>query len=283
MSETISVELFCPECGYDLRGIESRHCPECGSEVERSRLGESRLPWRHRKRLGYFRALWRTIWLASFRPALLAREMNVPVSFIDAVKFRRVVCFIAWAPLAAMSVLPIWQALYTQFPGPWVSTDTLGSILQIAGIALLWLCLWLYLLASSGVPSYFFHPASLDVIHQNRAIALSYYTCAPLAFTPLTIVLGVAVFVLDPWGKRVPWYALTLAFLVFAVVAFIQLFLLARLPAQLLRLITQRERFWETGMSMLISLLRVLLAVAILVILPSIYIVISVAVLSLFP
>ena len=48
--------------------------------------------------------------------------------------------------------------------------------------------------AFTGLPSYLFHPRHLSVEAQNRAIAMSYYTCAPLAFVSWTLPLyGLAV------------------------------------------------------------------------------------------
>jgi hypothetical protein len=41
-------------------------------------------------------------------------------------------------------------------------------------------CIWLFVFAAAGAPSYWFHPRRLPVIKQNRAVALSHYACAPL-------------------------------------------------------------------------------------------------------
>jgi hypothetical protein len=40
------------------------------------------------------------------------------------------------------------------------------------------------------VPSYFFHPRRLPVEQQNAAVAMSYYTCAPLAWTAAVFVVA---------------------------------------------------------------------------------------------
>ena len=34
MSETLISEMRCSQCGYDLRGLESRQCPECGEAFD---------------------------------------------------------------------------------------------------------------------------------------------------------------------------------------------------------------------------------------------------------
>jgi hypothetical protein len=285
MPETLSAELYCPECGYDLRGIESGRCPECGGEIDRSQLGESLIPWRHRRRLGLVRALVQTFWLASFKPAVFAREMNRPADFADAVRFRRVVCFIALIPIGILATIALSGLLYERHSDSyrvWVSDDKLGSVAQLVGIVFMWLCLWLYLLASSGAPSYFFHPRSLDVVRQNRAIALSYYTCAPLILTPLIVALGITILLIKPPADPVPAYTLAFALLIVIGLLLVQLYLLAILPARLLASITHRGRAWALVISMLIGLLRVVLALPILIILPVMYAAMTIALLSLF-
>jgi hypothetical protein len=45
----------------------------------------------------------------------------------------------------------------------------------------------------TGLPSYFFHPRGISIERQNRAIALSYYACAPLALGPFLFPIGWAI------------------------------------------------------------------------------------------
>jgi len=35
---TPAVDVFCPRCRYNLRGLPDGHCPECGERFERQRL-----------------------------------------------------------------------------------------------------------------------------------------------------------------------------------------------------------------------------------------------------
>jgi hypothetical protein len=61
----------------------------------------------------------------------------------------------------------------------------------------------IFLLALTGVPSYFFHPRRLPVHLQNNALALSYYTCAPIAWaipSHLLLVVLLAIIV-DVWDR----------------------------------------------------------------------------------
>lgn len=176
-------ELVCPGCGYDLRGISSDRCPECGQAIDRATLSVSRIPWSHRNQIGRARAYWRTSLLVIFRSKRLPEEIARPVSFADAQRFRHVTVLLAWLPLAAWAaglVLANWDDATAGLRSPesrfswWLEATSLVSLL---------FAIWLALLMVSGVASYFFHPRSLSIAHQNRAIALSYYSSAPLAWT----------------------------------------------------------------------------------------------------
>src|SRR5262249_7789841 len=146
-------------------------------------------PWAHRQTIGRFRAFWRTVNLASFKPRKLAREMNCPLRLSDALAFRRAVVAIATLPLGAIVVIGLWKWLRWLGPPPWLASDRLSSVLQLLLIPFACICLWFCLLTVGGVQSYFFHPRSLSIVRQNRAIALSYYSFAPVAYTPLTLGL----------------------------------------------------------------------------------------------
>src|SRR5215212_4566949 len=85
-------ELFCPECGYDLRAIESDRCPECGWTIDRDAAATgSRIPWVHRRSIGRWRAYWRTAWLATWRIKQVAMESVRPVDEKDGRRFARIV------------------------------------------------------------------------------------------------------------------------------------------------------------------------------------------------
>jgi hypothetical protein len=189
-----STELYCPECGYDLRALVSDRCPECGHAIDRTTMGQSVLPWVQRESVGRYRAFWKTVAMATFRPRFLAREMNQPARFHDAVTFRRLVVLHALVPIAgavtAVYVYAIDESTLGR-GGLWTATDVPGSILQVLTIAVIWSYLALTLFGMTGVASYFFHPGSLPVIRQNRAVALSYYACGPLAYMPATLALMV--------------------------------------------------------------------------------------------
>src|SRR5258706_15900939 len=67
VDEAVDRDVYCPHCAYNLRGVASSQCPECGQTVDRTILAQSILPWAQRKRLGWIRAYWRTVWLAVVR------------------------------------------------------------------------------------------------------------------------------------------------------------------------------------------------------------------------
>jgi hypothetical protein len=186
--------LHCPDCGYNLFGIDSDRCPECGLPIDRSILGESRLPWMHRHKIGRVRAFLRTVVLATVRPRKIAEEVNRPVSYADAIKFRRICLLLAILPLLLGIGLTVWTSDMGIFW--WEST---GLVVACGFSA------WLFLLAITGLPSLFCHPKSLPVLRQNRAIALSFYAAAPLAWMILpTVILGLCVFVFNGPNRWFP-------------------------------------------------------------------------------
>jgi len=194
--ESDGADYFCPNCGYSLRGITSDRCPECGDVLDWKALGASRIPWMHRKHIGVFAAYWRTVWLTMTDSRLISDDVQRPVSFDDAQKFRRLTVWIAWAPLALAASAGLLLLTFDQSTGgvldAWKNGPRivrLSIVLQLLLVPICCLSLYLFVLAITGVQSYFFHPRSLPVLRQNRAVALSYYACAPLAWTPVTAAL----------------------------------------------------------------------------------------------
>ena len=181
--EAIQYDLFCQTCGYNLRGLTGDRCPECGRSLETIRATTSLIPWVYRKKLGQFRAYWRTVWLVMFRQRRFCDEMARPVSYADAQRFRWATILHAYAPVLLLTI--------SVYVGAWpiLFRDPLWNQLFVA----VWpaigvhFCIVLFLAAVTGVPGYFFHPDHLPVELQNRAIALSCYTCGPLALTVVPV------------------------------------------------------------------------------------------------
>ena len=191
MTVAVVDDLFCPECGYNLRGIDDiDRCPECGHALDRARLAGSNIPWTHRRDIGVMKAYVRTVAVVIRHPSRVAADVARPVSFDDARLFRRVTVLLAMiGPLAVLA----WLAVSVVLDRPITISSTaatdirLGWLLEILVVPVVIAALYAFLLAAGGVASYFFHPRYLPVERQNRAVALSYYACAPMALTTLSI------------------------------------------------------------------------------------------------
>lgn len=174
--------FYCPNCGYDLRGGVSDRCPECGHAIDPAALSTSQIPWSHRKTIGLRRAYWRTLKLLLRPSRTLAAEIARPVDYRDAQYFRFMTILTSSIPMIA--VLAAWwftagrrERELTFIPHALRPLQAAGGcIVVIACIALI-----AALTSITGTPSYFFHPRSLPVIQQNRAVALSYYPGGLLA------------------------------------------------------------------------------------------------------
>jgi hypothetical protein len=170
--------------------VVSDRCPECGDKLDFKKIAEPQIPWAHRREIGRFKAYWKTVWSHS---RIFYRDITRPVSYSDSQRFRWVTVAIAWVSLvAALAVISFAdpQAFPRQALADYPK-------LTIAASALAALCIFLYLAGATGLPSYFFHPNHLSVQQQNRAIALSYYTCAPLAWTPASSAAAIVGMILQ--------------------------------------------------------------------------------------
>lgn len=176
-------DALCVDCGYSLRGLTSARCPECGANLEPLRSPESRIPWVQRRARGRFPAYWQTVYFFLFCSRWFRAEMVRAVSFGDAQRFRWTIVLQAWGALLA-------GLLAANMASPGLLDLPISFFGPTTGIALL-LGVLAFLAGLTGLPSYFFHPRGFPVEMQNRAVALSYYTSAPLAIFPLIVGLGV--------------------------------------------------------------------------------------------
>lgn len=192
-SQAIDQPIFCPACGYDVRGASRNECPECGAAVDLDALKESQIPWAFRQEIGRFRAYCRTFWLVTFRTKQFCEELVRPVDFKTALSFRRVTVALAYASIVGMILFPLWlqqEMEWNEF------NRAFGESSLAVFIVVELICLALFLFVLTGVHTYWFHPSSLDVTRQNRAVATSYYACAPLGLLVLSAPLWVFSFLL---------------------------------------------------------------------------------------
>ncbi|UCE59769.1 MAG: hypothetical protein JSU63_20295 [Phycisphaerales bacterium] len=178
-------DLYCPKCSYNLRGLTGDRCPECGYSLEDVRSGVSLIPWVHRRQIGRFRAYWKTIWMVMMQPKRLALEIGRPVSYPDSQSFRWVTVLHVYLPVLLGAIL-----LYIVEPTrPFHDKFLDEAYRAIWPMVLLHFLVILYVIAATGVPSYFFHPRGVAVNLQNRAVALSYYGGGWLAPTTMLLLL----------------------------------------------------------------------------------------------
>ena len=282
---TVADDLFCPECGYNLRGIdEIERCPECGHGLDRARLAASNIPWSHRGDIGSIKAYLRTVWLVMRYPRRAAADVARPVSFDDAKKFRHITVLIAlFAPLALL----IYGCVLVVFSRPMTMSDTaspeirVGWLLQVLLAPVIVVALYAFLLAASGVASYFFHPRSLPIERQNRAVALSYYACAPMALTPLSIVSLVGALIVRNYLASQPAVVIGIVLTTFAAVPAIQACMSIVTPMQMMHRTTHCGVGCALLMGVALPILWALLAAVIAIGIPAAYLFVAIVIMSL--
>jgi hypothetical protein len=122
--------------------------------------------------------------LVATRPKRFCYDIARPVDFEEALRFRRAVVWVVFLLLAV--VVGVFAYMWRD-EFDFVFAEYSGWL--VGGVALIYAVLvWLFLYTWTGVHTYWFHPRHLPVEHQNRAVALSYYACAPLMWLPLIVL-----------------------------------------------------------------------------------------------
>jgi hypothetical protein len=181
--------LYCPACGYDLRGLSSDRCPECGLTIDATRSGI--IPWERRKSLGYFQSFFRTLVKATVSPTRLARATGSPMDVRSARLFRWIVRVLVIVPVVALFIFAVarnggidalatvgdparvslggfWEPLFL-----WTVGATLWPVLPIGFV--------FSIILATGISHWFFMKR-LESARRNRAMALSFYLSSPLGW-----------------------------------------------------------------------------------------------------
>jgi hypothetical protein len=198
---------FCPDCGYNLRGLSGETCPECGLNF--SGMSSSPIPWEYRAELGRLKAFWRTVWLVTFRPTRLVRAVGGPVDLTAAIQFRRIVMgmvavAVIWFYVATVGFIDengkpsAWRFKGTETSyrvaqrisgsglGPgwelfiaWSAGATLTPVILIGLILTLW--------GACRSPGLVLWTMRLDPVRRERMMVISAYACAPLTWAPICV------------------------------------------------------------------------------------------------
>lgn len=184
----IEAEVYCPFCDYDMRSRFDKACPECGEVVDELAMRRARVPWANRREIGRVQAAWRTFVAVTFGAKKFSRAVSQPVELVDALRFRRVVVAVLWLTIVSTLGLLVMFGVIDLLDEYWF--EQLGVVWRVTGGVLIGLLLWAWLHACTGAHSYWFHPKRLARERQNRAVALSYYACAPLLLLPIAAMFG---------------------------------------------------------------------------------------------
>jgi hypothetical protein len=197
--ELIDVDVYCPQCLYNVRGVEGGRCPECGILIDREQWAASPIPWEHRSKLGRVRGYVRTVRLVTSRARRLAMATPQGLSVRDAWFFWMLTALppagllMFWIlrmggqssitePVVGYftygaKVPTAWMDLF----GPWEAGMLWPGILPLAVLAvMLWITLGMALMCRWS--------ASVD--DKDRVWAMALYASAPLAYWTITLLCG---------------------------------------------------------------------------------------------
>ena len=214
-------DIFCPACGYSLRGAPGAKCPECGYGLASIRSGVCRIPWVRRREIGRFRGFWSTVWMVIVRHKTFCEEFAHAVSFSDARAFRCVSVLHVYIPVLLVTVLfyatvppevevgnPIWQVAATGTV-KYGSSFLNRAYIEVWPAVLLHVCFLMLLFAATSGSSYFVRAKSASPRRQHNIMAMSYYTCGSLALIPvlcggILVVLGL-ISIAGIWSVGGAW------------------------------------------------------------------------------
>ena len=178
--ESSVLDIFCPKCSYNLRGLESARCPECGYSLAFLKIAESQIPWVHRKEIGRFRAYWRTVWWATFRRLKFGEELARPMSLPDARRFQQVTMLHVY-----LAILILTELLVFDGPrGMWAAFANHTAI-TVCVILVVHLCLLLSFGVAWRIGGDTIRSKHMPARRQAQTLALACYASGAFAWLPL--------------------------------------------------------------------------------------------------
>ncbi len=209
--ESSVLDIFCPKCIYNLRGIESERCPECGYSLAFLKIAESQIPWVHRKEIGRFRAYWQTVWWATFHRLKFGEELTRPMSLPDARRFHYVtLChfYLAIVPLTVLLAIAGPRNLQRAFQD--------HTTFAVCVVLVVHFCAMMFFAVVTRIGGDTIRSKNMPVSRQAHCVGLGYYAAGACAWLPLSWPLMFLAFRLALAYERV-WYLAT----AFAVLGFV--------------------------------------------------------------
>jgi hypothetical protein len=197
-------DVFCEGCGYSLAGIAADRCPECGRAYDPADLPFARVPWLHRRRIGWWRAYVKTVAMVLFTPRRFARELCRPVrvSKDDARRFRGVTLWIASRSflfaLGTIAVFDAWDA--------WAMRSASRNVVVVVAMLGYGVAGGMFFALATDMPLFIWK--TLPALRPTELAPVHSYAAAPLALMPLlaaAVAVAAAVahflrFPVDDWG-----------------------------------------------------------------------------------
>ncbi len=197
------LDVFCPKCIYNLRGIESDRCPECGYSLAFLKIAESQIPWVHREQIGRFRAYWQTVWWATFRRLKFGEELARPMSVPDARRFHCVTMCHVYLAIVVLTGLLVLEG-----PESWRAAFYDHTARTVCVIVVMHFCVLLAFGVSCRIGGDTMRNKNMPAGRQAQALGLGYYAAGAFAWLPLTWPLMFLAFELMIIYERV-WYVAT--------------------------------------------------------------------------
>ena len=190
-------DVLCENCGYNLRGLPAgiNTCPECGTKFDpvalRTKAADqqrSQLPWKQRKAVGFFEGYYGSTRMVLLHPQRFAAEIwhGGRLGRRESNAFRWITIAHAYMPLLAIAIATL---------GPLAkSTAQFVPLALVGGLTLLF---WLH--RTTNLLVGFFRRQIMSADVQARVIGLASFTSAPLALSPIHLLM----FALAGMARRV--------------------------------------------------------------------------------